>query len=312
MDRKDTELEDSKKKFAKIVKEENKGVAPSKPVTNEGEVQLVLFKGKEIRQVFHNNEWFFSVIDAIAAISESDQPSRYWNELKAQLIKKEGFSELFGNIEKLKMLGSDGKSYPTDAVNTETLFRIIQSIPSKKAEPFKKWLAKVGYERIQEFQDPEIAIKRALLTYKVKGYTDEWVNARIQSIVSRKEVTNEWSKRGIKDGLEYALLTDAISLGTFGLRTRDHKSIKDLKKSHSLRDHMSPLELALTMLGETTTAEIARSTDAQGFKDNKDAAKTGGQIAGNARKNIERKLNIKVVTGANFLKEKKEQTTLPE
>jgi len=277
----------------------------------EEEVQLVLFKGKEIRQKFHNNEWFFSVIDAIAAISESDQPSRYWNELKAQLTKKEGFLELFANIEKLKMPSADGKSRETDAVNTETLFRIIQSIPSKKAEPFKKWLAKVGYERIQEFQDPEIAIKRAMLTYKVKGYPDEWVNARIQTILSRKEITSEWSKRGI-EGMKYALLTDSISLGTFGIKTQYHRNFKGLKKHHNLRDHMSPLELALTMLGETTTVEIAKSTNAQGFKENDEAAKAGGQIAGNTRKNIEKQIGKKVVTNSNFLGKKTEQISLPE
>lgn len=312
---KNTPLEDCKKKFAKIVKEEiasDVQVSPPDDIANEGEAQLVLFRGKEIRQVFHDNEWFFSIIDAISAISESDNPRRYWSDLKRKLAEDEGFDELYENIVQLKMPSEDGKMRGTDAVNTETLFRIIQSIPSKKAEPFKKWLAKVGYERIQEFQDPEIAIKRALLNYKAKGYSDEWVNARIQSIVSRKEVTNEWQKRGIADGLQYALLTDAISLGAFGLKTKAHRGIKNLKKSHNLRDHMSPLELALTMLGETTTAEIARSTDAQGFKDNKDAAKAGGDIAGNARKNIERKLNKKVVTSDNFLREKEDQRSLPE
>lgn len=266
----------------------------------EGDQQLVLFKGKEIRQVFHDDEWYFSIIDVIAAIAETDRPRQYWSDLKRQLMEKEGFSELYDKIVQLKLPSADDKMRETDVVDTETLFRIIQSIPSPKAEPFKKWLAKVAYERIQEFQNPEIAIKRALLIYKVKGYPDEWINARIQTIVSRKELTKEWARRGIKEGMEYAVLTDVISLGTFGLRVSEHKKLKGLKK-HNLRDHMSPLELALTMLGETTTAELARSTDAHGLEDNKKAANTGGKIAGDARRNIEQKLGRRVVTTKNFL-----------
>ncbi len=170
---------------------------------HEGDSQLAMFRGKEIRQVFHDNEWCFSIVDVIQAITESERPRRYWSDLKKKLTEQEDFNELSEKIGQLKMPSVDGKMRETDVVNTETLFRIVQSIPSKKAEPFKKWLAKVGYERIQEIQDPEIAIKRAMFTYKAKGYTDEWVSARLQTIISRKEVTREWQKRGIVEGKEY-------------------------------------------------------------------------------------------------------------
>ena len=298
------DLEQAIDRYAEITKEENQGQEGSKDILAEGECQMALFKGKEIRQVFHDNEWFFSIVDVIEAVTESKNPSRYWSELKSQLTENEDFSELFENIEKLKMPSADGKLRATDAVNTEALFRIVQSIPSKKAEPFKQWLAKTGYERIQEIQNPEIAIKRAMMTYRAKGYSDEWINARLQTIVSRKMLTKEWQDRGIKDK-EYGILTNVISKGTFGINTKQHKQIKGLK-SQSLRDHMSPLELALTMLGETTTAEIAKTTDAQGFYENESAAHHGGQIAGNARKNIERKLNRKVVTSSNYLGKNKQ------
>ena len=270
-------------------------------VVPEGETQLVLFRGAQIRQVCHNDEWFFSVVDVIGAVSDSTNPSRYWSELKKKLVENEGLDELFDAIEQLPFEAANGKMYKSDACNTETMFRIVQSVPSPKAEPFKLWLAKVGYERIQEFQDPEIAIKRALMTYKAKGYSDEWINARVQTMASRKELTREWQKRGINEGLEYALLTDAISRGTFDLSTKDHKDIKSLKKSHNLRDHMSPLELALTMLGETTTAELARTTNAQGFRANEEAAKLGGKVAGGARKNIEQKIGRSVISRENHL-----------
>lgn len=299
-------MDEALERFTKVTKEELEEQQIEGELVPEGQTQLALFRGKEIRQVFHDGKWYFSAIDVIAAVTGSDQPSRYWNELKKQLTEKEDFSELFGNIEKLKMVSTDGKMRETDSVDTETLFRIVQSIPSKKAEPFKRWLAKVGYERIQEIQNPEIAIKRAILTYKAKGYPDEWVNARMQTIFSRKELTHEWAKRGV-EGMEYALLTDAISIGTFGVKSQDHKSIKKLKKNHSLRDHMTPLELALTMLGETTTAELTRSLSAQGFKQNEQAAKTGGKIAGKARIDIENKIGKPIVTEENFLPESKQR-----
>ncbi len=296
-----TDIDEAIAHFGQLTKEQSEEAGKSGDLVAEGEVQLVLFKGREIRQVCHDDEWFFSIIDVIGAITDSSSPKRYWAELKKKLIEKEGLSELFADVEQLAMPGADGKMYKTDACNTQTLFRLIQEVPSPKAEPFKKWLAKVGYERIQEIQDPEIAIKRALMTYKAKGYTDEWINARVQTIASRKELTREWQKRGISEGMEYALLTDAISRGTWGLSTKDHRTVKSLKRSHNLRDHMSPLELALTMLGETTTAELARTTEAQGFRDNEKAASLGGKVAGGARKNIEQKIGRSVISRENHL-----------
>lgn len=302
----DMDMDEAMKKFVKVTKEEVENQQPKGELTHEGEAQLVLFRGSEIRQVLHENEWYFSIINVIEALTGTDRPRKYWSDLKKKLVEKEDFTELSEKIGQLPMLSTDGKMRNTDVVNTETLFRIVQSIPSKKAEPFKKWLAKVGYERIQEFQDPEIAIKRAILTYKVKGHPDEWINARIQTIVSRKELTHEWSKRGINEGIEYALLTDAISQGTFDLKTKQHKGFKGLKSHHNLRDHMSPLELALTMLGETTTAEFAREKDARGFAENEEAASLGGKVAGGARKNIEQKLGKSVISNKNFLPKSKQ------
>lgn len=284
---------------AKIQKGKKQDVEPARLAT-EGELQLALFKGKEIRQVFHNNEWFFSVVDVLSAITDSTQPRRYWSDLKTQLSEKEGYSELLGKIEQLKMIASDGKLHPTDAVNVETLFRIIQSVPSPKAEPFKKWLAKVGYERIQEFQDPEIGVKRAMLNWQIQGRSDDWIEARMRSIVVRHELTSEWQKRGVKEGIEYGMLTNIISKETFGLKTDEHKKHKGLK-AQNLRDHMTDLELVLTMLGEKSTSAIAQTTNAQGFPQNADAAHSGGKVAGDARRGLEQKLGRSVVSAGNFL-----------
>lgn len=300
-------------RFANVTKEEIKEQDQNQDVIQEGETQLVLFRGKEIRQVLHDDEWYFSVVDVIEVLTGSDRPRKYWNDLKRQLVENEDFSELSEKIGQLPMLASDGKMRQTDAANTETIFRIVQSISSPKAEPFKKWLARVGYERIQEIQDPEIAIKRAMLTYKAKGYTDEWVSRRLQTITSRKELTREWNKRGVEEGIQFAILSNTISKGTFNLQVDQHKAKKGLKKSHNLRDHMSPLELALTMLGETTTAEMAKTQNAQGFHENQTAAKAGGEVAGSARKNIEQRIGKPVVTKDNFLPgPKPEQTKFPE
>ena len=302
----DMDLEEAVDRFVKVTKEEvEEKQVQGELVLHEGDSQLAMFRGKEIRQIFHDNEWFFSVVDVVKAITESDRPGKYWSDLKKKLTDQEDFVELSEKIGQLPLPSSDGKSYKTDVMNTETLFRVVQSIPSKKAEPFKKWLAKVGYERIQEIQDPEIAIKRAMLTYKAKGYTDDWVNKRLQTIISRKEVTHEWQKRGV-EGKQYGVLTNIISKGTFGVDTNQHKDHKNLKGSHNLRDHMTPLELALTMLGETTTAEMAKNSDAQGFHENKQAAKTGGDVAGSARKDIEKRTGKKIVSEENFLPESKQ------
>lgn len=306
----DMPMDEALDRFVAVTKEEiQEKDSHQADLLSEGETQLVKFRGKEVRQVFHENEWVFSVVDVMAAITGTDRPSKYWADLKKKLIKNEGFTELSDKIGQLPMIASDGKRYKTDVVNTETLFRIIQSIPSKKVEAIKRWLAKVGFERIQEEQDPEIAIKRAMLTYKAKGRTDEWINARLQTIVSRKVLTREWQQRGVQDK-QYGILTDAISNETFGVKTKQHKELKGLK-SQNLRDHMSPLELALTMLGETTTSELTKSTNAQGFKDNLDAAHSGGMIAGRTRKNIEKQLGKSIVTEDNFLPGSK-QKKFPE
>jgi len=303
-------VDDAVAKFAGITQEMAAEQGQPKDLLNtvdEGDFRNVAFQRKQIRSVFHDDAWWFSVIDVIEAVTENNtRPRKYWSDLKRRMVK-EGYTELSDKIGQLKLRSNkDGKMYLTDCVDTETLFRLIQSIPSPKAEPFRRWLAKVGYERILEEQDPEIAIKRALATYKAKGYTDEWINARLQTIASRKELTAEWQRRGIKEGFQYAALTDAISQETFNLKTGEHKSLKNLGKSHNLRDHMSSLELALTMLGETTTAELAKTQDAQGFKQNRDAAKLGGKIAGGARKNIEDKIGRSVVTSANHLPQNKQ------
>lgn len=271
----------------------------------DGELTRVPFGKHEIRRVFHNDEWMFSVVDVMRALTGSIRPAKYWSDLKAKLIEREGFSELSDKIGRLPLPGTDGKMYQSEVVATETLLRLIQSVPSPKAEPFKRWLAKVGYERIQETQDPEIAIKRAMLTYQIQGRSDDWIEKRIRSIVARRELTSEWKKRGIKEGMEYAMLTNEISQQTFGVHTENHKKVKGLAKRHNLRDHMTDLELILTMLGETSTKEIARRRDAQGFYQNHRAASAGGAIAGTARKQIESETGRKVVTSENFLGENK-------
>ncbi len=225
-------------------------------------------------------------------------------------LNKESGGQFFDKIEKLKMPGADGKEYTTDATNTETLFRIIQSIPSPKAEPFKRWLAKVGFERLEDTRDPEKAIRRAMLSYRLKGYPDDWINARVRTILSRKELTSEWAKRGVKDGYEYAILTNVISQETFNLATQEHKDYKGLGKADNLRDHMTDIELILTMLGEKSTTSIATVRNSQGFEENKLAARSGGKIAGDARKNLEKQLGRPVVSSENYLPDKDKQAQL--
>lgn len=307
----DKTTEESISSFAKLTQEDT--AVEAKQWNNlfsqlsEWEERLVPFKKKQIRSIFHENSWWFSVVDVIESIAETDRPTKYWSDLKKKL-ESEGFTELSEKIGQLKLTSKkDWKKYMVDCIDTETLFRLIQSIPSKNAEPFKRWLAKVWYERILETQDPEIAIKRAMTTYRAKWYSDEWVNTRIQTISSRKELTNEWKKRGVKEWFEFAVLTDAISQETFDLKTQEHKELKGLWKQHNLRDHMSSLELALVMLWETTTAELAKTQNSQGFEENEKAAKMWGKIAGWARKNIESKLGRSVVSNDNFLKNWKQK-----
>ena len=265
--------------------------------------ELIDFEGNNIRRTLYNNEWYFSVIDIVQTLSESKNARRYWSDLKIQLKEQEGFEQLYEKIVQLKLTSSDGKKYETDCANAETLFRIIQSIPSKKAEPFKRWLAKVGYERVQEIENPELAQQRMRELYKAKGYSDTWIEKRIRGIAIRDELTDEWKNRGVKDGREYSILTAEISKATFGLTPSEYKDLKGLKREN-LRDHMSDLELIFTMLGEASTKEIAQNTNAQGFNKNKIAAKEGGKIAGDARKQLEIKSGQKVVTEGNYLTHK--------
>lgn len=283
----------------------------------QGDSQMVLFEGITVRKTFHENHWRFAVVDIIAALTGSAHPSRYWSELKNKLVKDEGLIELFGNIEQLKMESADGKFYLTDTVTVETALRIIQSIPSRKAEPFKRWLAQVGYERIQEIQDPEIAVKRAILMWQAQGRTNDWIEARLRCIVVRRELTDQWQRGGIT-GSEYGRLTNIISKQTFDLDTSQHKNLKGLGVKHNLRDHMTDLELVFTMLGEKSTAAIAQASGAHGFAPNVTAAQSGGRVAGDARRDLERQLKKSVVSRDNFLGESRKkdpekltQSTLP-
>jgi len=263
--------------------------------------KIAVFEDKKIRRILHNGEWYFSVIDIIRVLTGSSDPNRYWPELKQKLIENEGFDQLLDRIERLKLESSDGKRYLTDTANTETVFRIIQSVPSPKAEPFKRWLAKVGYERIQEIEDPERATQRTRAIYKAKGYSDAWIEKRMRGIAIREELTDEWDQRGIKLQREYAILTAEISKATFGLTPSEYKKHKGLGREN-LRDHMTDLELIFSMLGEAATKEIAVNRDAQGFAENSSVAKMGGKIAGDARKELELESGKKVTSKENFLK----------
>lgn len=273
------------------------------------ENKLVVFKGKDIRRILHNNEWRFSVIDVVAALTDSENPRRYWSDLKRKLLEEEGFSEVYDEIVQLKLEAPDGKKYETDTANAETLFRVIQSIPSPKAEPFKRWLAKVGYERVQEIEDPELATKRTRAIYKAKGYPDDWIEKRMRGIAIREELTDEWKNRGIKEDQEFSILTAEISKATFGMTPGEYKEHKGLKREN-LRDHMHDLELIFSMLGEAATTEITRNKDAQGFVENKNAAQRGGKIAGDARKKLEIESGRRVVSKENYLAEKPQRKQL--
>lgn len=262
--------------------------------------KLVVFEDKKIRRIFHAGEWYFSIIDIVEVLTNSPNPRRYWSNLKIQMSEGEGFVELYRKMVQLKLLAPDGKMRETDTANTETILRIIQSIPSPKAEPFKRWLAKVGYERIQEIEDPEIATKRTREIYKAKGYSDGWIEKRMRGIAIREELTDEWDKRGVKVQREYAILTAEISKATFGMTPAEYKKHKSIKQEN-LRDHMTDLELIFSMLGEAATKEITVNQNAQGFNENKIAAKTGGKIAGDARYQLEKESGKSVVSKENHL-----------
>jgi len=260
--------------------------------------KLSLFEGKNIRKIWHNEEWFFSVVDVVEALTDSSNPRNYWNMLKAREVEQE--IELYTLCVQLKLSAEDGKLRETDCANTEALFRIIQSIPSKKAEPFKLWLAQVGYERVQEIENPELAQKRMKEIYKAKGYSEDWIEKRVRGIAIRDELTDEWNKRGVETEKEFAILTAEISKATFGLTPSEYKELKGLKREN-LRDHMDDLELIFSMLGERVSTEIARTKDAQGLFENKNAAKEGGEVAGNARKDAEKRIGKPVINQENYL-----------
>jgi len=262
--------------------------------------KLAIFRGKKIRRIIYKNEWWFSVIDVILALTESKRPRKYWSDLKKKLID-EGYIEVSEKIGQLKLPSLDGKMRETDCANTENIFRIVQSIPSPKAEPFKRWLARVGYERVQEIEDPELATKRTRMLYKAKGYTNAWIEKRMRGIEIRETLTDEWDKRGIKQQKEYAILTAEISKAAFDMTPSQYKKFKNLKREN-LRDHMDDLELIFNMLGEASTTEIARVKDPKGFIANKKVARKGGSVAGRARQDLESKTGRKVSTRRNYLK----------
>jgi prophage antirepressor-like protein len=264
----------------------------------DGNTKVAIFKGKQIRKTIYKNEWWFSVVDVIRALIDSDRPSVYWTAMKAR-VKGEAGIELSTICRQLKLQSSDGKFYETDCANTEGMFRIIQSIPSPKAEPFKRWLAKVGYERIQEIENPELATKRTRMLYKLKGYSEDWIEKRMRGIAIREELTDEWQKRGAKEQKEYEILTAEISKASFGVTPSQYKKLKGLKREN-LRDHMDDFELIFTMLGERSTTEIHRTENSQGLPKLSRDANRGGNIAGIARKELEKELGRSVVSKNNF------------
>ncbi len=262
--------------------------------------ELVLFENNKIRRKEYKGEWYYSIVDIIGILTESVNPNDYWYRLKKRMQEEE-FFELSTNCRRFKLVAQDGKMRLTDCASRETIFRIIQSVPSPNAEPFKLWFARLAEERIQEVIDPSLAIERARITYLKKGYSEEWINARIKGIPARNELTDEWKNRGAKTSKDFAILTDEISRGTFGITTNKHKSIKNLDKKQALRDNMSPMELALTTLAEVTTTELHRTNDSQGMRALKNDASTGGNIAAITRRNIEKELGKPVVTAENAI-----------
>jgi hypothetical protein len=260
--------------------------------------RIAIFKGKEIRKTIHDNEWWFSVSDVVEVLTDSTDPKQYIKKLRQ---RDQELNSYWGTIcTPLAILAPDGKIRETNCANTEGIFRIIQSIPSPKAEPFKRWLAKVGYERVQEIEDPELATKRTRALYKAKGYSEDWIEKRMRGIAIREELTDEWKKRDVKQESEYAILTSEIAKAAFGITPGEHKKLKGLDPEN-LRDHMTDLELIFSMLGEAAETEITRVDDAQGFRESKHAARKGGEVAGKAREDLERKTRKKVVSRENYL-----------
>ena len=260
--------------------------------------KLALFEGRSIRKTYHQGEWWFSIIDVVEVLVGGDRPRKYWNDLKKKL-HAEGYSEVSEKIGQLKMTAPDGKQRFTDCAGTETIFRIIQSIPSPKVEPLKRWLARVGKERIDEIENPELAMARMQELYEKKGHPKEWIDKRLRGIAVRQDLTGEWKDRGVRSTVEYALLTNEIMRGTFDLKVDEYKQVKDLKREN-LRDHMTDIELILTMLAEATTTELHRDRDSQGMTPLKKDAQDGGAVAGRTRKDIESKTGKSVISSENF------------
>jgi len=265
---------------------------------NKKDNTIILFNEKQVRRHWDEDKelWYFSVIDVVEILTDSPRPRKYWSALKTKLIE-EG-SELSQKMGQLKLISSDGKKYLTDVIDTKNLLRLIQSIPSPKAEPFKLWLAEVGNDRINESQNPELAIDRAMIYYRNLGYSEEWINARLQSIQFRKELTDEWKRAGVKEGVEFAILTNIMTEEWAGKTIKEYKKIKGLKKEN-LRDNMTSLELALNILAETSTTEISKTVNPKSIDKNKDVARRGGKIAGDARKNIETQTKRSVISSKN-------------
>jgi len=268
---------------------------------NKGEMHIAIFGGKAIRRKLVNDKWFFSVVDVIRALTDSENPRNYWNMLKIR-EKESSETELYTFCVQLKLTAEDNKERETDCADTEGILRIIQSIPSKKAEPFKRWLAKVGYERIQEIENPELAQERMKSIYEKKGYSKEWIDKRLRGIAVRQDLTDEWKKRGIKENIEFAILTNEISKATFGKTIDEYKKFKRLK-SENLRDHMTDLELIFNMLGEASTAEIERKQNPQEFNEHIAVSRRGGEIAKIAREELEKETDESIISDENYLTE---------
>jgi DNA-damage-inducible protein D len=269
----------------------------------EGNNKLSVFQGKDIRRIWHEDKLYLNLVDIIEILTESPDPAKYWFKVKKKMKETEGINEFSPIWRKLKFQASDGKYYQMDAADTEGVLRIIMSVPSPKAEPLKQWLAQVGTERIQETENPELGYERMTEIYKAKGYSDEWIKERLQSIQTRKRLTDEWKNRGVKEGQEYSILTATIAKGTFGLNPSEHKKLKGIEKpNQELRDHMTPLELIFTALGEEITRSLAVKDNAQGFNENHEVAQIGGNEAGKARRNLEKNTGLKVISEANYLK----------
>ena len=264
----------------------------------ENSNNLTPIEGEKIRKLWHEEQWYFSVVDVIATLTDSNNANRYWSDLKRKMEKESGQS--YDLIVRLNLPRKDGRNYPSDCANTEGVFRLIMSVPSPKAEPLKLWLASLGKQAIEETENPELLTERQAELYKAKGYTDEWIRRRMQTIETRKELTDEWQQRGVNEGQEYAVLTATIAKGTFGINPSEHSKLKGLERQN-LRDHMTPLELILTALGEEVTRTIAINNDAQGFLENHEAAQKGGRTAGEALQRVEANTGQKVVSSANFL-----------